>query len=936
MHLKSIDILGFKSFADKTQFEFSEGITALLGPNGCGKSNVVDAVRWVLGEQSTKNLRADKMEDIIFNGTESRKALNVAEVTITLANHDQNLPLELGSLPEISVKRRLFRSGDSEYFINNTRVRLKELRELFFDTGIGKSAYSIMEQGKIDQILSSRPEERRYIFEEAAGITKFRIKGLEAERKLIKTEENMRHVKSILSEVKRSYDTLKRQSEKTKEFRNVKENIFQLELKIQLLRLKSFMEQKSELENKLSGLSDRRENLKSKINDINDSLEENIDRVNSMESRLIETQKNLYRSELERSNKESQIKILKERSGDLNRKISHEEERERIVNGKIRSIQDELTKKKSVILELSGRIEEVEKNITGFDRDIQQYGARINTNESAIVNLVSEAAQLEEMVDKLREELRDIIEKIVTRLDQELKEIGYSAQARKEEEEKIQFLINSISIQIAGKKKLLEDSNLLIEKSSNKKDIMSSTIAFMDDSLEVLTELADLFEDYQQHTPSFLEDFLAPEGIITQKREVDHEISDRQKIIIDKRGKSEELREENKSLSIKIEEYRRTLEELRVGRAQMIAQKTSQESEIERLLGESREQEELLKANSREMTHSRDRMAEITDVIQSLSGEIKKLEEKDKKLKKELGILEKEIVQKNENLRDKDKVLKSKMGELGKLQSGVEKAQVKLAEAKAEIRNLYQNFNDQHSRDLTEYESRMFRIDQTLRDLRSDLANSREELRKLGQVNLMAPEEFAEVHERYNFLNNQINDLNRAREDLKRVTEEIRTESSERFLETYNMIRKNFHTMFRRLFGGGRAELKLTLPGKVLEAGIDIFAQPPGKKLENISLLSGGERSLTAVALLFAAYMVKPSPFCILDEIDAALDEQNIARFVDLLKEFAHSSQFIVVTHNKKTVASAGTLLGITMEDSGVSTLIAIRLENGSNERSYV
>ena len=369
MHLKSIDILGFKSFADKTQFEFSEGITALLGPNGCGKSNVVDAVRWVLGEQSTKNLRADKMEDIIFNGTESRKALNVAEVTITLANHDQNLPLELGSLLEISVKRRLFRSGDSEYFINNTRVRLKELRELFFDTGIGKSAYSIMEQGKIDQILSSRPEERRYIFEEAAGITKFRIKGLEAERKLIKTEENMRHVKSILSEVKRSYDTLKRQSEKTKEFRNVKENIFQLELKIQLLRLKSFMEQKSELENKLSGLSDRRENLKSKINDINDSLEENIDRVNSMESRLIENQKDLYRSEMERSNKESQIKILKERSGDLNRKISHEEERERIVNGKIRNIQDELTKKKSVILELSGRIEEVEKNnFIGFAR----------------------------------------------------------------------------------------------------------------------------------------------------------------------------------------------------------------------------------------------------------------------------------------------------------------------------------------------------------------------------------------------------------------------------------------------------------------------------------------------------------------------------------------------------------------------------------------
>lgn len=935
MHLKSIDILGFKSFADKTQFEFSDGITALLGPNGCGKSNLVDAVKWVLGEQSTKNLRADKMEDVIFSGTESRKALNVAEVTLTLANHDQNLPLELGSLPEISVKRRLFRSGDSEYYINNTQVRLKELRELFFDTGIGKTAYSIMEQGKIDQILSTRPEERRYIFEEAAGITKFRAKGVEAERKLIKTEENMRQIKSILSEVKRNHDTLKRQSEKTEEFRNLKENIFQLELTIQLLRLKSFMEQKSELENKLTGLNGRRENLKSQIDNINDSLEENIDRVNSMESRLIENQKNLYRIELEKNNKESQIKMLEERSGDLKRKISQEEERERAVAGKMESIQAELAKKKSTILELNGRIEEIEKNITGFDRDIQQYGARINNNEGAILDLASEAAHLEEMVDKLRSELRDIIEKIVTQLDQELKEIGYSVQARKEEEEKIRFLINSIKIQIAGKKKLLEDASLLAEESRNKKDIMASIILFMDDSLELLTELAGLFDDYQQHTPSFLEDFLAPEGIITQKRKVDQEISDQQRIIMDKRRQSEELREENRSLSVKIEEYRGTLEELRVGRAQMMAQKASHESEIERLLREYREQEELLKAYNREMAHSRARMAEITDVIKSLSAEIIKLEEKDKQLKKDLGTLEKEIVLRNEKLRDKDKHLKVKVGELGKLQSRFENAQVRLAETNAEIRNLYQNFNDQHSRDLSEFEAKIFQINQNLKALRSDLANSKEELRKLGQVNLMAPEEFAEVHERYQFLSNQINDLNRAKEDLKRITKEIRSESSERFLEAYKMIRKNFHIMFRRLFGGGRAELRLTSPDKVLESGVDIFAQPPGKRLENISLLSGGERSLTAVALLFAAYMVKPSPFCILDEIDAALDDQNIARFVDLLKEFAHSSQFIVVTHNKKTVASAGTLLGITMEESGVSTLIAIRLEKGGDERSY-
>ena len=266
------------------------------------------------------------------------------------------------------------------------------------------------------------------------------------------------------------------------------------------------------------------------------------------------------------------------------------------------------------------------------------------------------------------------------------------------------------------------------------------------------------------------------------------------------------------------------------------------------------------------------------------------------------------------------------MEDLGKTQQQLERVQMNLAETNAEVRNLYENFRERFSRELSEFEPRMLELKDNGPDLRRHLAELRETERSLGPVNLMAPEEFEEVRQRFEFLDTQLTDLRRAKEDLRRVTEEIQNESAALFTESYEGIKKNFHVMFRRLFGGGRAELKLVDPGAVLDSGIEIFAQPPGKKLENISLLSGGERSLTAVALLFATYMVRPSPFCLLDEIDAALDESNVGRFTNMLLEFGQSSQFIIITHNKKTVASASTLLGITMEDSGVSKVISIRV----------
>jgi chromosome segregation protein len=351
---------------------------------------------------------------------------------------------------------------------------------------------------------------------------------------------------------------------------------------------------------------------------------------------------------------------------------------------------------------------------------------------------------------------------------------------------------------------------------------------------------------------------------------------------------------------------------------------------LEKELGE---QKAFLVENMRVIEAAKTRLSDLHDKIKKIGEERALLEKREEELKKELAQLEKRISTKNKDLVEKEKALKSRMEGLSRVQGQIEKIQIDLSSLQTEVRNLHENYRERYGRDLSDFSAEIYEIRENGRDLRDQLQTAREEQKKLGQVNLMAVEEFAEVKERYEFLQNQLEDLRKAKEDLKSITGQIRSESTELFLDTYEKIRKNFHVMFRRLFGGGRAELKLSDTDNVLESGIEIYVQPPGKKLENIALLSGGERSLTAVALLFATYMVKPSPFCILDEIDAALDEENVGRFVNLLREFGKTSQFVIITHNKKTVMGARTLLGVTMEESGISKIVAIRLDSEENEK---
>jgi chromosome segregation protein len=587
---------------------------------------------------------------------------------------------------------------------------------------------------------------------------------------------------------------------------------------------------------------------------------------------------------------------------------------------------------------LRKKVDGIEEHIASFEENIQLTSVQMGENDAGARRAADDIAHLEREQAGHEKELESITDDIVAALDAGLKEAGYSASARRSAESALEEALGRLKALLSGREALAADLAAALERGAETGVGDGSLAATAESLRKALNEAAShaaralsLFDEYRKSTPSFIDEFLAPEGIITKKRGLDAEIRAAKEGVLQKRERIAALRQDNENLSGKIEEYRKTLEGLRVNRAQMMAQAQAAEEQARLIRRELAGQEGLLKNIQDELFLNRKRFEETNDRISDTEQEIAEIEQKGLRLTADIDKLEKDIAWQNSDAAGRQETLKKKRDDLDKIQQVMEKIHLELAQAETEIKNIQDNFRETHSRDLMEFEERIFTITAQPAELREKLAAARQSLRDLGSVNLMAVEEFAETKERYDFLSNQLADLARAREDLENITAEIRAESSALFLATYNKIKKNFHNMFRRLFGGGRGELRLVDANHVLESGIEIFAQPPGKKLENIALLSGGEKSMTAVALLFATYMVKPSPFCLLDEIDAALDEVNVSRFVQLLREFGHTSQFIVITHNKKTVTGASTLLGVTMEESGITKAIAIKLEHSDD-----
>ena len=928
MFLKSLDIFGFKSFADKTHVEFADGITALVGPNGCGKSNVVDAVKWVLAENKAKNLRADTMESVIFNGTETRPPLNIAEVTLTLANENGLLKFDDSVAPaEITLKRRLYRSGENEYYINNKQVGATSVRRLFMDTGVGKAAYSVMEQGKIDQILSSKPEDRRYLFEEAAGISKSKAEVTLALRDLERANENIEKIEISLAENKRSYETLKNQSEKTIKYRELKESIFNFELDIQLLKLKDFVQNQARQTQAKEEIAEKRNAVQAEIDEIMNTLTENSDKIKELQSKMGEHQMELVRIQTEKTNKLDQQKLLNDQARTIREKIGTLELKNRSIQEKIDELGEEIANQDSDLHAKTKQIEDVKTNIESFIQNIDASQNQINANEQKVNESEAEIKTLLDKRESFQKELEAITEDIVTELDAKLKSSGFSSASSKKAKEELDALVGKLKIFAEGRRTIFTDfASLKGHSESENENFAKDAITVLDEVANLVAQIEGAIQNYAQTVPAFIDEFLSPEGIITKKRAIDQSIQENVQHVNTIRERIDVFKSENILLIGKIGEYKDTLSQLRISEAQMQQQIFNAKQTAELLKRNLVGEQNALRQNEQDLYLEQKNQEDMDERLSDISEALGDIEKRGRECAEIMGQLDDEIKRYNSNMSGKQNALEKKREEQKKYQSQYEDLTVKLVTSENDIRNIKQNFIETHSRDLMEFEERMYKINTPSAILREKLSDSKKALADLGSVNLMAPEEFEEQKERYERLKANLEDETKARDQLLRVAEEIKTKSTEMFVTTYNKIKKNFHNMFRRLFSGGRAELRLTDPQNVLTSGIDIYAEPPGKKLQNIALLSGGEKTMTAVALLFATYQVRPSPFCLLDEIDAALDDKNVTSFATALRSFAKLSQYIVITHNKKTVMAASSMLGVTMQESGVSNIFTISL----------
>ena len=630
----------------------------------------------------------------------------------------------------------------------------------------------------------------------------------------------MRHVEGILEEVRRSYTSLKAQAEKAESYRTLREQIFEVELEIQLLRLKGLLEDKKKREGRLEEKAKTREEINQAIGSVNDSIAHQVDLVNSMESQLVESHKKLYQLDMEKNTRESQIRMLRERVTELERNIDADAAREKNISRKLdrdgrgeRAPEDGARGAGHAHRRDGKQYRRVHRRYRGLQRPGPRQrggGSRQRRRRSRVSRRPSRSCA---------SQLRAITEDIVTQLDARLKEMGYSATERRAVEESIAETLQSLRIQLGGKVQILEDAyGVESVTRAEREKLVQNTLAVLKGSLEKLGTLETLFERYRTFAPSFLDEFLAPEGIITRKRDIDEQINESAAGIARLRQRNEELAKENASLREKIEEYRTTLENLRVNLARLQTQKTGIEQEIARLARERTEQEALLKEVGVEIEETRSRVKETQERIAATEKERGRSSSRRRRRVRSCRGSRERSPAGTRSWCSKEEELKQKNALLAKAQSEIEKMQIEVTEIRTEIKDLHASFTERFSRDLSEYETRIPDL-QPNRDLRPRLAELREEMRKLGQVNLMAPEEFAEVKDRFDFLTAQLADLTHAREDLKKVTTEIRTESTELFLDTYNKIKKNFHTVFRRLFGGGRAELRLENPDAPLESG---------------------------------------------------------------------------------------------------------------------
>ena len=1217
MHLQSIELLGFKSFADRTTFNFHEGITAIVGPNGCGKSNVLDAVRWVLGEQSAKSLRGDEMADVIFNGTDTRKPVGLAEVSLSFSDCETELGIDWH---DVRVTRRVYRDGNSEYLLNKTPCRLRDIQNLFADTGVARAAYSMMEQGKIDMILSSRPEDRRAVFEEAAGITKYKNQKREALRKLEATEANLLRIGDVIKEVKRQIGSLQRQAGKARRYQGLLADLRTLDTHHSRKQLDSLQIELTGCHAEIARANESEQEIRAKIDMSENQLAERRRAMDEIDTRIADGRTELQRLESEIAGHQNRIQVNRQRADELTelierfrkdiavaeaRRVQQEKELQDAnaliekTNDVLQGKETELAKLTDLIpqlraeqsahnsqfeaLRLAGsknenRIAELEDEVSGIAvrREITEENRRnIDTVVSGAraardrvqeeiaaaraamgttrrnFDLLKSKAQARE--EKLREQQRllartekDLVEiertltekesrlQILRQLNEEGEGLAQGSQAVLKglhDRSRIQpalagAFVSSLeidpeyiaAIEAALGRNLhaivLKDAQLAAEiitgLTKNKLGqaalvipefcpasprtpaaLPQTALAWAIDKVKAPDSLAPLVAGLLHNVTIFRDlddalafkkygngvaaatlagEFISAEGIVfggsrdasaesllerkarismlsaehsdicnerdalLQKRgkasaglekakndfeqaRTQYEIADREqstsenRIVVlerelqDNDQKIDRLRSEQTTLAQQIQAAgeritkleheltaeRANLEEQQARRYSIEAARenaTKRENEAAEQLNEIRlalategQRYENLVAQRKPMIA---RATELSETVAARETEIVNFEERltaqAAESKSAETAIEKQIAQRADleatvaalisqraerssatnEMESNVRAVRNSLNELHDLRS---KHQVREAQLQLQIDNLAEHISHRYQLNLREFAPDQTVFEKTLRaqlkrraggtersaldvdngrqaasksvtidadistvDVQRFISDLARQLDNMGPVNLDAVHEYDELEERHRFLENQNNDLTASRRELLDVIAQINSTTKKLFAETFAQVRVNFREMFAELFGGGRADLFLLDEKDPLNCGIEISARPPGKQLQSVSLLSGGERAMTAVALLFAIYMVRPSPFCILDEVDAPLDEGNINCFIRVLERFVAQSQFIIMTHNKRTIAKADVLYGITMEERGVSKLVGMKL----------
>ena len=998
MYLKALEIQGFKSFADKTRLTFEKDITAIVGPNGSGKSNISDAILWVMGEQRSKALRGSKMEDVIFGGTEKRGALGYAQVSLII---DNSAHIFDSDSSEIMLTRRYYRSGESEYFINRESVRLKDINSLLMDTGLGRDGYSIIGQGRIAEIVSSKSTDRREVFEEAAGISRFRYRKEEAERKLEKTEENLLRINDKIEELEMQVEPLRKQAETAKRYLVLRDELRIQEISVWMSTLEKLRDQAKDVELEFKQTSQNLERARERLDDLYASTQGFTERMQQKDVETEEARSRLSLAEAENSRLEAEAAVLKanmESSAKNRQSLLEDIEKQ---EGRVQEIQENIDKSRERIGEINSQLEGLKQDLTGNENVLTGCRMKLSRREASVKELGDKATQLQ--VDG-----RSMDSRINMLSEMEKDYEGYSKAVKTVMRESRRGNLRGIHAPVANLIKADEECALAIETALGaaaqnivvdtqedgrraiellkRSDSGRATFLPMDairgsvmkDAPErdpgfvgIASQLVKYDSRYEQIVSNLLGRTVVAEalsdavrmsrnsgnrlrivtldgqminaggsmtggssargsGILSRANELEKLKRQREKLRESEELSAKQLEKAQRELSAVRYELDMALEE----QGQLRSRSSSLEAELKatensanqlRLLldslsGDSQVRRSAVEAAQRqiesftrrleekqsETAKARDKIKLIREEIQNISKSRMDLESRRTKADKETQELNQEIV------------------ELERSKARIEqKKQAAEMEEKQILDKLWENYELSHSA-----AEALRQPVENLQKATKDIAELRRKINALGSPNIGAIDEYERVNTRYEFLTGQRDDVDKAKGELLDIIKDLTGQMEELFVERFKEIDQSFRQTFLELFGGGKAALKLEDESNVLECGIEIKVQPPGKALSNISLLSGGEMAFVAIALYFAILKVRPTPFCVMDEIEAALDEANVTRYAEYMRRMADKTQFLVITHRRGTMEEADMLYGVTMQEKGVSTVIELDLES--------